>query len=470
MEISLYPKQSAVLLTEAQEILYGGAAGGAKSFCVRALAVIHAIEVPGIQIAIFRRTYKEALSTFVYTSGGLLEMLKDLIDQKLVKFNKSDAVFEFANGSRITLNHCQTASDRFNYQGVEFHLLLIDEATLFEKEVIQFLRSRVRLGGFNVPQSYKKRLVKIVYTANPGGVSHNYFKKNFVSMGENRIWRAPENEGGMLRTFIPSKVTDNPILLQNDPHYVSRLKGLGNPNLVEAMLNGSWDYTDTNALTSWDSAIHVIKPFKIPFSWKIKRGFDWGFSAPYGVPYIAISNGEDYQDTDGSWRSAPKGSIFIIDEIYGANEDGKGLQHNPQQIASRVRNKDQLWTDKGYTVYPGAADSAIYSSDRGDSIAKLMEKEGVIWIPANKGPGSRVQGLQILNQMVYEASKVAPEKPILKVFATCSTIATQFPNLQLDPKNPEDVDSSSDDHLYDAVRYLLLESDQTLKKSVVVGI
>jgi hypothetical protein len=470
MQISLYPKQTAVLLTEAQEILYGGAAGSAKSFCVRALALIHAIEVPGIQIAIFRRTYKEALSTFVYTSGGLLEMGKDLIDQKLMKFNKSDSTFEFVNGSRITLNHCQHATDRYNFQGQEIHLLLMDEATLFEKEVIQFLRSRVRLGSFKVPESYQKRLPKIVYTANPGGLSHAYFKKNFVSVGENRIWRAPPDEGGMLRTFIPSRLTDNPVMMKNDPLYADRLRGLGNPTLVEAMLNGSWDITGSNALVDWDSKIHVIEPFKIPNSWKIKRSFDWGSAAPYAVVYLAVSNGEDYQDAKGRWRSAPKGSVFVIDEIYGADGEGKGLRQSPDQIAARVLSKDHLWADKGYIITPGAADSSIYNNDRGESIGTLMEKSGISWVPANKSPGSRIQGLQILNQMVYEATKIAPEKPILKVFDTCPTACSQLADLPLDPKNPEDVDSSSDDHLYDALRYGLLEVSNSISKSVVVGL
>lgn len=470
MQISLYPKQSAVLLTEAQEILYGGAAGGAKSFCIRAVALIHAIEVPGIQIGIFRRTYKEALSTFVYTSGGLLEMTKDLMDQKLVKFNKSDATFEFANGSRITLNHCQNPSDRYNYLGVEFHLLLIDEGSTFEPVIIQFLRSRVRLGGFQVPESYKKRLPKIIIATNPGGIAHNYLKKNFVDMGENRIWKAPAEEGGMLRTFIPSKLSDNPIMMQNDPNYADRLRGMGNPKLVEAMLNGSWDVTDSTMFSMWETEIHVVKPFKIPSSWKIKRGFDWGWSAPYGVIYIAISNGEDYTNEEGRFISAPKGSIFVIDEIYGCDNEGKGLKHEPETIAQRVLSKDREWAERGHTVVPGAADSAIYSSDRGDSIGKLMEQAGVSWIPANKGPGSRVQGWQAMAQKLRYATEAYNEKPYLKFFNTCLGCISTLPNLQADSKNPDDVDTTQDDHLADTLRYLVLEAEASVKKSVVVGI
>ncbi len=467
--ISLYPKQTALLLTEAQEILFGGGAGGSKSFAIRAISLIYAIDVPGIQIAIFRRTYKETLGTFVYCSGGFLELGKDLIDNKKMKFNKSENVFEFVNGSRIYLNHCQHASDVYGYQGMEFHMLCIDEATLWEPKMIKFLRSRVRLGGLKVPEAYKNRLVKIIYTANPGNIGHNYFKKNFVDHGPNKIWKAPLEDGGMTRCFIPSRLEDNPALTQNDPDYAQRLHGLGDPETVRAMLEGDWTITGTTAFPSWRNSVHIVEDFILPKTWKLYRAFDWGWSKPYFIVYFAVCNGDDYIDNNGERQYLPKGSIIVFDEIYGADKDEKGLQHSPKQIAEAVKQKDNLWKTRGYKIRDGAADSAIYSSDRGDSIAKQMMIEGVTWTPANKRPGSRIQGWQLLNQYLYEGLKNPPESETIKFFSSCGFISKQIPNLQRDAKNNDDIDTNQNDHGADALRYGIMQAKTEVGTIAVTG-
>ena len=105
---------------------------------------------------------------------------------------------------------------------------------------------------------------------------------------------APADDGGMLRQYIPGTVYDNPALLKEDPGYIDRLKGLGSPELVRAMLEGDWDIVAGGMFDDvWDSKYTVIQPFKIPENWYINRGFDWGSAVPFACLWFAESNGEE---------------------------------------------------------------------------------------------------------------------------------------------------------------------------------
>ena len=464
MELTLYKKQGLTLTSNANELLYGGAAGGGKSHLLRVAAIMFCIQIPGLHVYLFRRTFKELMSNHLYTAGGFIEMLAEFMDDGLVKYNKSDYVFEFKNGSRIQLCHAQWESDVFNYQGAQIPLLLIDEATHFLESMIRFLRSRVRLGSLQVPPEFKHLFPRIIYASNPGGVSHRYFKRQFVDHGL-REHKAPPDEGGMPRQFVPASLSDNKMLMTNDPDYADRLRGLGKAQLVDAMLSGDWDMSDNGAVADWTSDVHVVKQFEVPKDWKIKRGYDYGWSAPYAALWIAISNGEEYQDAFDNRRAVPKGSIFVIHELYGADKYGDGLKEDVRVTARKIKAIDMLYRN----VMPGPADNSIYNKEQGPSISELMAQESIFWIESNKKPGSRINGLCVLNQMVSEATKPMPERPCFYVMDNCVHTVDQVPHLELDTKNYEDVDTEQEDHIYDVIRYLVLDASNEIVLLKVEG-
>lgn len=462
-EFKLYVPQQRALTTRAQEVLYGGAAGGGKSYLARVSSIVYSLEIPGLITYLFRRTFKEVLANHVHTPGGYLEMLKGLMDAGDVDYSKSDYSFTFYNGSRIQLAHSQYESDIYTHQGAQIGFLILDEATHFSPMMVRFIRSRVRLGSLVVPPKWKGLFPRILYTANPGGIGHHYFKSNFVDIGAGHVFLAPEDEGGMTREYVPAKVGDNKILLLNDPDYPARLKGMGDTATVEAMLNGDWEIVSSGGVADvWRSKYHVIHPFNIPSSWRIDRGYDYGSSKPAAYLMFAESDGTEFEDHNGRTCWVPAGTIFIIGEKYFANKRLEGLKLTAIEQGRQMKAFED---ESGYhsRVKPGPADNAIFSAEPGHrTVADDIGISGITFVKGNKRPGSRVEGLQLFRTRLKAATERPMERPGIFVFNTCRHTIRTIPNLQNDDKNPEDIESQGEDHLWDVIRYRVLKAAKTM--------
>jgi len=322
MEVALHPKQIQFEQSLANEVFFGGAAGGGKSHILRIIAIQWCMRVPGIQVYLFRRLYKDLLRSHMNGNNSFPILLQEFVDDKLVKINHSNNEIQWSNGSKIILSHIQYESDLENYLSQEIHVALFDEASTFTEKMYRFIRSRVRVGSLPIPDEWRPRLPFIGLASNPRGPMHSYLKRGFVDAAPHcEYFRAPILDGGMMRQYIPSKIHDNPSLINNDPGYINRLMGLGDPDVIKAYLDGDWSAVEGAAFGMWNANFHVWKTFNIPNSWKIKRGYDYGYSAPYSVLFCAISNGEIFLDANGRQRSIPKGSMVICGEIYG--DDGR---------------------------------------------------------------------------------------------------------------------------------------------------
>lgn len=470
-DFKLYKPQQRALVTRATEILYGGALGGGKSYLARVASILYSLEVPGLITYLFRRTFKEVLANHIHTPGGYLEMLAELVKAGDVVYSKSDYSFTFWNGSRIQLAHAQYESDVYAHQGAQIGFLIIDEATHFTPMMVRFLRSRVRLGSLTVPESWKGLFPRILYTTNPGNVGHHYFKSNFVDHGARRTFFAPEEEGGMLREYVPARLTDNKVLLKNDPEYQNRVKGMGDANTVKAMIEGDWESLSSGGFADlWRASSHVLQPFKIPHTWSIDRGYDYGSSAPAAALWFAEADGEEFVDSHGDLCWVPKGTLFIIKECYLANQRYEGLRLTAEAQAKRIKDcqDDEDWSRR---VKPGPGDNAIFSSEPGrSSIADDMAVHGMTFTRSDKSPGSRIRGVSLMRTRLDMSTKRPMEEPGIFVFSTCFNTIRTLPNLESDQKNIEDIDSSGEDHIWDVIRYRLLKAEKQIKRGKVSGV
>lgn len=457
LTLELHERQSFAFHSPATEILYGGAAGGGKSHLMRAASIAWCVGIPGLQVYLFRRESTDLWKNHMLGAGSYPEMLAEWIQRGSVRINEQKGFIRFPNGSQINLCHCQHEKDKFGYQGAEIHVLMMDELTTFSPTQYSFLRSRVRLGGLQVPAEFKGMFPRIVSGTNPGGVGHNWVKADFVDpVPPMEAWRAPKKEGGMLRQFVPALLEDNPTLLENDPEYEDRLEGLGSPELVKAMRHGLWDIVAGGMFDDVWGPGCIIQSFKIPRSWYVDRCHDWGSSSPFASYVCAESNGEEAQMADGTYRTFPRGSVFLVGEYYGWNgKPNEGLRLTDAQIAARTL---EMETGLGLfqRIHPGPADSQIYAVDDGESTAQRYERAGLYHTAASKGPGSRVSGWQKMREMLKASREGDRETPGLYVFDRCRQFIRTVPTLPRSPHNADDVHKDAEDHAADAVRYRIM--------------
>lgn len=458
MELALHPQQSEAFLTEATEVLYGGAAGGGKSHLMRVAAIAWCTDIPGLQVYIFRRVSDDLMKNHMEGHTGFPSLLAEWIEAKHVRINWSKNFIEFWNGAKIHLCHCQHEKDVTKYQGAQIGVLMIDELTHFTDKIYRYLRARCRLGGLKIPKQYAGRFPRVLCGSNPGGIGHNWVKASFIDGAPPMTAReVPEDEGGMLRQYIPARLSDNPSMAESDPSYATKLRGLGDPALIRAMENGDWDIVAGGMFDDvWTLSKHTLKPFPIPESWRVDRSFDWGSSKPFSVGWWAESDGTEATLGDGTKRTFPRGTLFRIAEWYGWNgRANEGLKMSDSGIATGIVQRE---TELGIAgrVKPGPADSSIFDETNGDSPAKIQERRKVRWEKADKSPGSRRRGWQLLRGRLLASKAERMEEPGLFVFDTCRQFIRTVPTLPRDSRDPDDVDTDAEDHVGDEVRYRVL--------------
>jgi len=435
LDIDLSPKQGEILKSHATEILYGGAAGGGKSFLMRAVAIIWCAMIPGLQVYLFRRIMDDLIKNHVEGSRGFRVMLAAWVLEGRVQI--IDSEIRFWNGSKIYLCHCQHEKDRFKYQGAEIHVLLVDELTTFTETIYRFLRTRVRMTSMIVPKDQANMFPRILTGSNPGNVGHSWVKAAW-GLGRDgahapmEIWRTPDDEGGMLRQFVPALLEDNPVMATDDPLYRVRLRGMGSAALVRAFEYGDWDSVAGAFLEGvFDPARHVVTPFAIPASWKVWKAMDWGYARPYSVGWWALDNdGVFYR-----WR-----------ELYGyGSNPNEGSREDASAVARRILAIEEYDERLGYEYRQNIADSAIFSQIGTESIARAFRRAGVVWREAAKGRNSRVNGAQRIVDLLMADR--------LKIFDSCRHWLRTVPFLMPDPNRMEDVDTTMEDHAWDETMY-----------------
>ena len=435
------PRQEIFMSRFENEALYGGAAGGGKSDCAIAEA-LRQVHIPHYRGLILRKTYPQ-LSEMIDRSREIY-----LPSFPKAKYNEQKHCWVFPSGAKIYFGAMQHTSDRTNYQGKRYDFIDFDELTHFTWDEYSYLFSRNRPNGPGTRCYIRAQ-------ANPGGIGHGWVKERFITPAppmttiyEDVNIVFPDGKiqtKRRSRVFIPSSVFDNKILMENDPEYITRLASLPE-NEKKALLYGDWDTFSGQVFTAWRNNpdgyftrkdTHVISPFKVPSSWKIYRGFDFGYSRPFSVGWYAV-------DHDGR--------LYRIRELYGCTgTPNEGVRWEPGEIARNIKAIEKDDPNLKGKHIQGIADPSIFDESRGESVAAMMEREGVYF---EKADNTRIPGkMQMHNRFSFDSGGV----PMLYIFSTCKHFIRTVPALVYSQSNVEDIDTDGEDHIYDECRYVLME-------------
>lgn len=502
--------QALAIACPCDEILYHGTRGPGKTeaqlaYFVSRCGLGYGEHWKGV---IFDRGYKNLKDVIAKS----LVMIPKIFPQAKFLSSKSDLQWTFPDGEVLMFRHIKRPQDYRDYHGQEYPYIGFNELTSYPtSELYDSMKSCSRSGflpkehspeltpedrriieecdllGEPYPKKTAKRILPdlplvMFSTTNPHGPGHSWVKRKWVDKSppgvpiqtQTKVFNPRTEQEEIVRTNIVhifGSYKENRFL---DPKYVAFLNGIKDPNKRRAWLGGDWSITSGGAIDDlWTPSVHILPRFIIPKNWRITRSFDWGSSHPFSVGFWAIANGEEVSLPNGKRICPAKGSRIRIDEIYGCEKEkdhngkwinsygsNRGQRLSAREVARQIVEKEEELREDGWIqsdVTPGPADGQIFNVNEAesDSIAQLMASEGITWERADKSKGTRKNGLEIIRVALENA--IQGEGAATYVMPNCHAFIETVPSLPRDEDDPDDVDTTAVDHVYDEFRYMLLE-------------
>ena len=402
--------QTDFLAADEKDVLYGGAAGGGKSYAMLVDPLRYAHK-KAHRALILRRSMPELRE--------MIDKSRELYPQAFpgAKFREVEKLWNFPSGAKIEFGFLERDADVYRYQGQAYSWIGFDEITHLPTEFSwNYLASRLRTTDPEI-KTYLR------CTANPGGVGSQWVKKRYIEPEENN--KSFVGTDGLTRKFIPAKLADNPYLSE-DGVYEQMLNSLP-PIQRRQLLEGNWDVAEGAAFVEFDPDAHIITPFEIPLSWERVKGIDYGYASESCCLWGTI----DMND----------GTLIIYRELYK-----KGL--TGEELGSIITDMEMV---DPFSVN-GVLDTAAWArtGTTGPTVGEALIKAGHKLRRADK---NRVQG----KIQIHEYLKVRESgRPKLQIFNTCPNLIRELQSIPLSKTNPEDVDTHASDHAYDALRYMIM--------------
>jgi len=392
------------------DVLYGGAAGGGKSYAmlVDPLRYAHRSAHRGL---IIRRSMPELRE--------LIDKSRELYPKAFpgCKYKEVEKLWNFPSGAKIEFGFLERDADVYRYQGQAYSWIGFDEITHLPTEFAwNYLASRLRTTDSEIT-CYMR------CTANPGGVGATWVKKRYIDPSPPH--ESFEGSDGLTRKFIPARLQDNPFLA-HDGNYEKMLRALP-PTQRQQLLEGNWDVAEGAAFTEFLPSLHVITPFEIPVHWERVKGIDYGYASESACIWGAVDPSD--------------GTLIIYRELYR-----KGLLGT--ELAEMITDMEM---PDPFSVQ-GVLDTACWSrtGTTGPTIGETLVRAGHKLRRADK---NRIQG----KIQIHEYLKVMQSgRPKIQILNTCPNLIRELQSIPLDKRNPEDVDTHAPDHAYDALRYLIM--------------
>ena len=405
MELSVTARQMEFIRSEAFETLFGGAAGGGKSYAQLIDALVFALRYPKSRQLMLRRTFPEL-------RRSLIRVSLSMYPKECAEYRESKHIWEFANGSTMEFGFCDNESDVTKYQSAEYDVIRFDELTHFTEFQFTYLLSRIR-GANGYPKQVKS-------STNPGGVGHHWVKERYID----RLIPGQESDG---RLFLPAKVQDNHFLMKRDPDYVKRLEMLDQKSR-RALLNGEWNLFEGQYFSEFSADIHVAEPPEFPNDWRRYLAIDYGLDMLAAL-WIAL---------DG------QGTAWVYREVY---QSGLVISEAAQQIL--------LAEEPGERIDQRFAPPDLFArrQETGRSAVEIFAEHGLYF---ERAAGDRVQGWYALKEYLHPfrgEQGVLTAK--LRIAPWCRNLIRTLPAVQYDTNRPNDVATQPHEltHAPDALRY-----------------
>jgi len=402
--------QTDFLAAPERDVLYGGAAGGGKSYAML-IDPLRFAHRAAHRALILRRSMPELRE--------LIDKSRELYPKAFpgCKYKEVEKLWNFPSGAKVEFGFLERDADVYRYQGQAYSWIGFDEITHLPTEFgWNYLASRLRTTDPEITPYMR-------CTANPGGVGATWVKKRYVDpYPANESFTGEDN---LTRKFIPARLEDNPYLAY-DGRYEEMLKALP-PTQRKQLLEGNWDVNEGAAFTEFDLDVHVITPFEIPISWERVKGIDYGYASESACIWASVD------PTDGT--------LIVYRELYRKGLTGVDLG----SIITEMELQDP------YSVQ-GVLDTAAWArtGTTGPTVGESLVKAGHKLRRADK---NRIQG----KIQIHEYLKVQQSgRPRLQILNTCPNLIRELQSIPLDKANPEDVNTHAPDHAYDALRYLIM--------------
>ncbi len=402
--------QTDFLAAPEKDVLYGGAAGGGKSYAML-IDPLRFAHRSAHRALILRRSMPELRE--------LIDKSRELYPKAFpgCKYKEVEKLWNFPSGAKVEFGFLERDADVYRYQGQAYSWIGFDEITHLPTEFgWNYLASRLRTTDPEIVPYMR-------CTANPGGVGATWVKKRYIDpYPPNESFVGEDN---LTRKFIPARLDDNPYLAK-DGRYEEMLKALP-PTQRRQLLEGNWDVNEGAAFTEFEVDKHVVTPFEIPISWERIKGIDYGYASESSCIWGAVDPSD--------------GTLIIYRELYQ-----KGL--TGVDLGERIT---QMELSDPYSVQ-GVLDTAAWArtGTTGPTVGESLVRAGHKLRRADK---NRIQG----KIQIHEYLKVQQSgRPRLQILNTCPNLIRELQSIPLDRSNPEDVDTHAPDHAYDALRYLIM--------------
>jgi len=402
--------QTHFLAADEKDVLYGGAAGGGKSYAMLVDPLRYAHK-KAHRALILRRSMPELRE--------MIDKSRELYPQAFpgAKFREVEKLWNFPSGAKIEFGFLERDADVYRYQGQAYSWIGFDEITHLPTEFSwNYLASRLRTTDPEI-KTYLR------CTANPGGVGSQWVKKRYIEPSESN--KSFMGKDGLTRKFIPAKLVDNPYLAK-DGVYEQMLMSLP-PIQRRQLLEGNWDVAEGAAFVEFDPTVHVISPFVLPVHWERLKGIDYGYASESCCLWGIM----DINDN----------TLIIYRELYK-----KGL--TGEELGSIITDME---TEDPFSVN-GVLDTAAWANTgtTGPTVGESLVRAGHKLRRADK---NRIQG----KIQIHEYLKIRENgRPKLQIFNTCPNLIRELQSIPLSKTNPEDVDTHASDHAYDALRYMIM--------------